>query len=58
MEGADSVVGEVMGSRPETLEPARWRFGSADSLGVFVRPWLICGDEAGDDDSRAGGRAC
>lgn len=56
-----SMVGDVIGSLPETLEPARWRLLCAASREVLGRAWLvwlICGDDAGDTDSLGGCLAC
>lgn len=53
-----STVGDAIGSRPETFEPARWREANAASLGLVVLVWGICGDDAGDADSLGGGLAC
>lgn len=61
MVGVFSIVGDVIGSLPETLVPARWRLFGAASLEVLERVWLvwlICGDDAGDTDSLGGCLAC
>lgn len=56
-----STMGEGTDSRPETLEPARWREAAATSLGLVFRAWGLCGDDADEADdagSLSGGLGC